>query len=104
VPPKTLATCVLWVSPCICNCDASVCSNMAVCAAICRHMLSADTDCREVACHGMCRYLSATGYLHANIKPFFVALPKVQRHCRCRPGKTHLKPSHQSGVAHFEQG
>ena len=24
------------------------------------------------------RYLAATGYLHANIKPFFVALPKVQ--------------------------
>lgn len=23
------------------------------------------------------RYLSATGYLHANVKPFFVALPKV---------------------------
>ncbi len=25
------------------------------------------------------RYLAATGYLHANIKPFFVALPKVQQ-------------------------
>jgi len=24
------------------------------------------------------RYLSATGYLHPNAKPFFVALPKVQ--------------------------
>lgn len=24
------------------------------------------------------RYLSAAGYLHANVKPFFVALPKVQ--------------------------
>lgn len=23
------------------------------------------------------RYLSASGYLHANVKPFFVALPKV---------------------------
>jgi hypothetical protein len=31
----------------------------------------------------MCRYLSATGYLHANIKPFFVALPKVQETCCC---------------------
>lgn len=34
------------------------------------------------------RYLSATGYLHPNAKPFFVALPKVMstrmRYCPCR--------------------
>lgn len=32
------------------------------------------------------KYLSATGYLPANVKPFFIALPKVGvallRHCR----------------------
>lgn len=27
------------------------------------------------------RYLSATGYLHPNAKPFFVALPKVTHLC-----------------------
>jgi hypothetical protein len=26
------------------------------------------------------RYLSAAGYLHQNVKPFFVALPKVNTH------------------------
>lgn len=29
------------------------------------------------------RYLSAAGYLSANVKPFFVALPKVCTHQHC---------------------
>ncbi len=31
------------------------------------------------------KYLSATGYLPANVKPFFIALPKVMRVDRQSP-------------------
>lgn len=36
------------------------------------------------------RYLSATGYLHPNAKPFFVALPKVMS------TRTELLPPHKA--------
>lgn len=46
------------------------------------------------------RYLSATGYLHQNVKPFFCALPKVRAAGIC-PG---LKPQALKHITFYKRG
>lgn len=36
------------------------------------------------------RYLSAAGYLSANVKPFFVALPKVSQYPTAHVGRSFI--------------